>query len=229
METKVEATALVANTDSYDVISGMGLLGSCFGMMDPLTEEFIWRRDCHDTERVTTRIGRLLARCRGTNRGRRHNYMTAIVSEATDLFEALLWDEEAENEVIDMVNVVETDLAPMNSIKPIIPALTHSFAHRRREAVARLEAALEQSIPVQEPRTKWIGGANHGAIPLSTHVCAFEKESIERSMHVLDLFVGITCGGLGTVIEPSYIATYYFNLEIDDVSRAITRQVLSTL
>lgn len=48
-------------------------------------------------------------------------------------------------------------------------------------------------------------------------------------MDVLDLFVIITYGGLGTVIEPGYVATCYFNVEIDDVSCAITRQVLSTL
>lgn len=57
-----------------------------------------------------------------------HNYITAIVSEASDLSEALLWDEEAEDEVIDIMNVVETHSPPTNSIKPIIPALTNSFS-----------------------------------------------------------------------------------------------------
>ena len=75
--------------------------------------------------------------------------MIAIVSDASNLSEASLWDEEAEDEVIDMANVFETDSAPMNSVKPIRPALTNSFStHTQREAVARLEVALNHSIPI---------------------------------------------------------------------------------
>ena len=61
-------------------------------------------------------------------------------------------------------------------------------------------------------------------MPKSTNVRAFQKESIEQGMHVLELFAGIIRGGLGTVIEPSFVATYYSNAEIDDISRATTRQ-----
>ena len=64
-ENLVNTTILIADTDAYDVILGMDFLGPCFGYLDPLTEEFLWRVDCHETEQMPKRLARLPAKCRG--------------------------------------------------------------------------------------------------------------------------------------------------------------------
>ena len=66
-ETFVNTPILIADTDAYDVILGMDFLGPCFGYLDPLTEEFLWRVDCHDTENMPKRLAKLPAKCRGNN------------------------------------------------------------------------------------------------------------------------------------------------------------------
>ena len=70
-ETKITSYALIADTDNYNVILGMHLLGACFGYMDHLTEEFLWRVDCHETKLVPSRVAKLGATCRGTTEERR--------------------------------------------------------------------------------------------------------------------------------------------------------------
>ena len=45
----------------------------------------------------------------------------------------------------------------------------------------------------------------------------------------MDLFAGITCGGLRTVLEAGYKVSCYTSVEIDDISRSITRTTLSNL
>ena len=72
-ETTVTSIAIIADTNAYDIILGMDFLGACFGYVDPLTEEFIWRTDCHETAKIPTNIARLPAKCRATmRRERRH-------------------------------------------------------------------------------------------------------------------------------------------------------------
>ena len=45
----------------------------------------------------------------------------------------------------------------------------------------------------------------------------------------MDLFAGISCGGLQTILESGYVVTCYTSVEIDDTSRVITRKTLSNL
>ena len=63
--TVVHAKVLIADTNAYDVILGMDFLGPCFGYVDPLTEYFVWRVDCHETQRRPRICARLPAICRG--------------------------------------------------------------------------------------------------------------------------------------------------------------------
>lgn len=86
---------------SYDMILKMDFLGPCFGMLDPLTEEFSWRVDCHDIEKMPNKVARLLSRWRGTIRERRHDYMMSFVYDASDLANAALGDEDHEEELDD--------------------------------------------------------------------------------------------------------------------------------
>lgn len=55
-ETRVTANVLMADTDLYDVILGTDFLGACFGYMDPLKEDFLWRVGCHEIEQVPSRL-----------------------------------------------------------------------------------------------------------------------------------------------------------------------------
>ena len=72
-ETIIEATIIIADTNAYDVILGMDFLGPFFGYIDPLTEEFVWRSDCHEAGKMPTRIARIPACCRAqSSMERRH-------------------------------------------------------------------------------------------------------------------------------------------------------------
>ena len=55
-ETNITATAIIADTDTYDVLLGMEFWGSVFGYIDPLTKEFLWRVDCLDSNKMPTRL-----------------------------------------------------------------------------------------------------------------------------------------------------------------------------
>ena len=104
-----------------------------------------------------------------------------------------------------------------------------NWRNKRDEACARLEVAYKKDLPVHDPRTKWIGDTFNGAVPLCTSVRKLDPESIAKGLHVLDMFAGITCGGLRTVLEAGCKVSCYTSIEIDDVSRAIARKTLSDL
>ena len=89
-ETLVNTTKLIADTDASDVILGMDFLGTSFGYLDPLTEEYMWRVDCHETEHMPKTLARLPAKCRGNNKQRMNNYMIQIVTCTNDLEDAIL-------------------------------------------------------------------------------------------------------------------------------------------
>ena len=84
-------------------------------------------------------------------------------------------------------------------------------------------------MPVLEPRTKWIGDEYNGAHPICTLESHLRSEDIEKGLHVLNMFSGITCGGLRTALEAGYKIGCYTSIEIDDISRAIARKTLSDL
>ena len=56
-----------------------------------------------------------------------------------------------------------------------------------------------------------------------------DTKSVEKRLHILDMFLGITCGGLRTVVEAGYKVSCYTSIEIGEVSRAIGRKMLSDL
>lgn len=99
-ETTMFSTVLIADTNSSDVILGMDFLGPSFGMLDPLREEFLWRGDCRGIKRMLDRVARLLAGCRSNNRERRHNYMIGLVTDASNLANAVLEVEEPEDDLM---------------------------------------------------------------------------------------------------------------------------------
>ena len=208
----------------------MDFLGPCFGMMDPLTEEFFWRQDCNNTHERPHVLCRLPAHCRGAPRGPRHTFMFGEIMSGEELDDCLMWDEEEEggNQVINTVNIAASPAHML--LQPVVPILTPTPSSLRRvEAQARLEAALRKNIPTQNPRTRWVGGRNQGAVPVSQSVQLLDSESIAKGLHVLDLFAGISCSGLRTVLEAGYRVECYTSVEIDDISRAIARRVLSAL
>ena len=100
---------------------------------------------------------------------------------------------------------------------------------RRAGASTRLAAAYKAGLPVLDPRTKWIGDEFRGASPIYTGVKHFQKADLERGLHVLDLFGGITCGGLRTILEAGYHVKCYTSVEVDETSRAIARCMLDRL
>lgn len=96
-ETMIETTIIISNTNSYDVILGMDFLGPCFGFMDPLPEESVWRVDCHETKTMPTRIARILACCQAqTSMERRYNYILSLVDKSSDLVDSTLGEEDDE-------------------------------------------------------------------------------------------------------------------------------------
>ena len=146
----------------------MDFLGICFGFMDPLTKDFVWRVDCHDTENMPHRVARLPATCRGNKQARRGAYTIAVVTCGEDLMDAPLGEEyngeDFENQVRMEINAVKTapmlpcsaaQYAMLSNVKPT--SLTQQLATRRRaDAVQRLTTAYAKDVPVLEPRTKWI-------------------------------------------------------------------------
>ena len=168
VETTITTPVIIADTDAYDVILSMDFLGPCFGFVDPLTKEFCWRADCHETQDMPKILVKLPAKCRtSSDRERRHGYMLALVETANDLQDALLGDESMEENLEEKVNFVEHTVASTVPIK--IPSATVfatlsspilttnvSSVHRRHEAEARLNATLMKTIKPIAPRTKWI-------------------------------------------------------------------------
>ena len=111
-----------------------------------------------------------------------------------------------------------------------ITNLTRPLAvHRRHEASARLAAAHKKDLPPMLPQTQWIGGDNYGAVPINTSIRKFDNDLSAKGLHVFDLFSGISCGGLRTVLEAGYKVSCYTSVEIDDISRTIAKRTLSDL
>ena len=100
---------------------------------------------------------------------------------------------------------------------------------RKIDASSRLDAFYDKGVPVLDPKTKWIGDAYNGAVPVATCTTKFNDDSVKKGLHVLDLFSGITCGGLRTVLEAGFLVSCYTSIEIDKISRDISRCVLSEL
>ena len=240
-ETTITAPTIIADIDAYDVILGMDSLGPCFGYVDPLTEGFIWRVDCHETETMPVQIARLPATCRAKSfRERRHLYMLSLISSGEDLQDSMLGDESKE-ENFSQVNFMETDTV-INTVPIKLPNIfafatlpsdspltSRTAFNRRHEAGARLDAVNKIDVPLTPPWTKWIGGANHGAVPISTSIATLDQTAKQKGLHVLDLFAGISCGGLRTVLEAGYVISCYTSVEIDDISRVIARKTLDDL
>lgn len=57
----------------------------------------------------------------------------------------------------------------------------------------------------------------------------FHPHTLKKGAHVLDFFGGMTCGGLRVILSTCKKVAFYISVEIDDVSRAITREVLRKL
>ena len=138
------------------------------------------------------------------------------------------------------VNLMEIDAekvpAPIkfscNTSYAVLPSrlLTNNSAvHRRHEATARLMATRKKDIPTLAPRTKWIGDANDGALPIATDTSKLSDKSKTSGLHVLDLFSGFSCGGLRTVLEAGYLVSCYTTVEIDDISRMMANKTISDL
>ena len=64
-------------------------------------------------------------------------------------------------------------------------------------------------------------------MPIDTSIRQFDKNLSAKGLHVLDLFSGISCGGLRTVLEAR--VSCYTSVEIDDISRVIARRTLNDL
>ena len=191
-ETKVNTKILIADTNSYDVTLGMDFLGLCFGFVDPLTKEFVWRVDCHDTENMPTRVARLPAICRGNKQARRGAYTIAVVTCGEDLMDATLGEEydgeDFESQVrmdthaektAPMLPCSSTQFSMLSKVK--CTSLTQDLAERRRaDALQRLKTAYKKELPVLEPRTRWTGEQFNGARPICTLESHLRDEDIEK-------------------------------------------------
>ena len=156
-ETIVTFIAIIADTNAYDIILGMDFLGACFGFVDPLTEEFVWRTDCHDTSKMPINIARLPAKCRTTmRRERRHAYFLQEVENGDDLMDAMCENEDMEEEFPEEIQslqntVIDSVILPTCRISsfavPKISNVPKQLAvHRRHEASARLAIAHKKVL-----------------------------------------------------------------------------------
>lgn len=181
-ETTITAPLIIADTNVFDVLLGMDFLGPLFGYLDPLTEEFMWRVDCHRVETMPSWLGRLPASCRNTTaRETRHMFMAGVIEQSSDLQDVVHRDETMEEQVgatplfgRQAVSITPSTVAlslPTFATFPTSHLSNNPFViHRRHEAAARLDAALGKKIPELLSRTKWIGDDTFGALPISTGV-----------------------------------------------------------
>ena len=79
------------------------------------------------------------------------------------------------------------------------------------------------------PSSVWTGGDWEGVIPIDTRVERFHPDVVTNGLHVLDLFAGITCSGLRLVLAAGLKVVCYTSVEIDEVSRAISNEVLGKI
>ena len=74
---------------------------------------------------------------------------------------------------------------------------------RQAKATSRSAATVDTNLSEEEPRSRWIGGAYRGPLPIYTGVRQFHPDTIKKGAHVLYLFGGITCGGLRVILSTS--------------------------
>ena len=190
---------------------------------------------------MPTTLGRLPAKCRG------HQkidgiYTFQVVASGGDLWDALLGDEPLGEDFEHGVNMgnsgeFHTTMLAAHERKSSLlrpPVKQHPktgllAVDRRARAVTRVAAAYKANLPVLDPRTKRIGDNFRGASPIYTGVKHFQKADLERGLHVLDMFGGITCGGLRAILEVGYHVKCYTSIEVDDTSRAIVRCIIDRL
>ena len=227
VETVIYCDAMVVDTSSYDVILGMDFLAECKGLTDPLTEEFMWRVDCRSTTHVPCQEARLPVKMRGSKRDRRQ-YTIQVINCTSDLQYAILGNEhDDDNFDSDEGKIpITKNYTQVMTLDTNITLISNVFVDR---AATRLEKSYRETIPVLLPQSKWLGGEFNGALPIDTSVMRLAEMDIQKGLHVLDLFSGITCSGLRTMLEGGYNIKCYTSVEIDDVSRAIAREVLSKL
>ena len=251
-ETTIRAECLISNTDVYDVLLGMEFMGQTFGYVHPLTSEYIWYVDCKEfrSDHMPTTTARLPIKIRVGLRESRYQFMWGEITCPDDLLHAVEGDEEEPmvidasptavdgNSVIAMAGAV-TDPAPMlisptfsdaTKFQSLQATMTREIDTRRNaEAAARLHATYAKTRPPLNPTSEWTGGAWEGAFPINTRVERFHPSVIQNGVHVLDLFAGITCASLRMVLAAGMKVKCYTSVEIDDISRGISNEVLSKL
>ena len=251
-ETTIRAECLISNTDVYDVLLGMEFMGQIFSYVHPLTCEYIWYTDCKEfrSDHMPTSTARLQIKLRGGPRESRYIFMSGEIECADDLLHSVEGDED-EPMVIDAVPPVDSDLpiiamagaaidpAPMLISPTFFDAERYQTQRatmtkqldttRNAEAAARLHASSRKARPVLNPSSEWTGGDWEGAIPIDTRVERFHPSVVTDGVHVLDLFAGITCAGLRVVLAAGMKVICYTSVEIDDISRAISNEVLGKL
>lgn len=132
--------------------------------------------------------------------------MIKVVTYALDLDDAMLGDEEDGEDfenLVTMGNNADETQAPIEiprlpSYAMLSKALSNTSltsitaVHNRNEGAARLDASYARGVPVLDPRTKWMGGAFDGTMPVPTCVTKLDDASVKNGMHVLDMFSCIT-------------------------------------
>ena len=249
-ETTIRAECLISNTDVYDVLLGMEFMGQTFGYVYPLTAEYVWFTDCKEfrNDHMPVATARLPINLRGAPRERRYVFMSGEITCADDLLHAVEGDED-EPMVIDPILDTDFNMIAMAGAAtdpaPMLISPTFSDAERYQsqratmtrqldttrnaEAAARLHASSRKARPVLNPSSQWTGGDWEGAIPIDTRVDRFHPDVVTNGVHVLDLFAGITCSGLRVVLAAGLKVICYTSVEIDDISRAISNEVLGKL
>ena len=163
---------------------------------------------------MPNKTARLPVNIRGGARPNRCIFMCGEITFAEDLMDAVEEDEETPmimDTVMAMAGAV-TDPTPM-LVSPTFSdgerfqsrqaaKTNHIDTTRNVEAVARLLASTARTLPALNPTSEWIGGEWTGAFPINTSVERFHPSVVEKGVHVLDFFAGITCAGLRILWPP---------------------------
>ena len=94
---------------------------------------------------------------------------------------------------------------------------------RNAQAATRLHALSAKARPPLHPTSEWTSGDWEGTFPINTRVERFHPSVVQNGVHVL----GITCAGLRVVLAAGMKVKCYTSVEIDDISRGISNEVLS--
>ena len=82
-------------------------------------------------------------------------------------------------------------------------ARTANHLTRRERVLLRLQHAVHLRSTSPTPPIMGLGGGN-GAFPIDTSVCHLSEFSIQRGLHVVELFAGIGLGLLRTAVAAVY-------------------------